>query len=110
MIYLFLTAILVALEFLYFYIANKFNIIDRPNERSSHSTIVLRGGGVIFVLGAWIWAAFFGLNYPWFLIAVTIVSALSFIDDIRSLPDSVRLVGQFIEMNYYAEEFFCKQI
>lgn len=98
--------LLVIAEIIYFYIADECNIIDKPNERSSHSTIVLRGGGVIFVLGAWIWAAFYGLNYPWFLIAVTIVSVLSFIDDIRSLPDSVRLVGQFIGMGLLILQLF----
>ena len=48
--------ILLALEVVYFHIADKCNIIDKPNERSSHSTIVLRGGGIIFMLGLWIWA------------------------------------------------------
>ena len=49
--------ILFILELLYFRIADKCNIIDKPNERSSHSTIVLRGGGIIFMLGLWIWVA-----------------------------------------------------
>ena len=90
--------ILLALELCYFKIADKFNIIDKPNERSSHSTIVLRGGGIIFLLGLWIWAAFFGFTSIWFLLAVTLIAGISFIDDIRSLPDSVRLVAQFIAM------------
>ena len=90
--------ILLALELLYFRIADKCNIIDKPNERSSHSTIVLRGGGIIFMLGLWIWTAFFGLGYPWFLAAVTLIAGVSFVDDIRSLPDSVRLVAQFVAM------------
>ena len=46
------------LELAYFRIADRFNIIDRPNERSSHSTVVLRGGGIIFLIGAWMWSAF----------------------------------------------------
>lgn len=87
--------ILLVLELAYFKIADKFNIIDKPNERSSHSTIVLRGGGVIFLLGVWVWAAFFGFQYPWFLLGLTLVAGVSFIDDIHSLPDSVRLVVQF---------------
>lgn len=106
MIYVIIATILLVVELVYFRIADKCNIIDKPNERSSHSTIVLRGGGVIFVLGAWIWAAFFDLSYPWFLIAVTIVSILSFIDDIHSLPDSVRLVGQFIGMGLLILQLF----
>ena len=50
MIYGLLFVLLVVAEFVYFKIADKFNIIDKPNERSSHSSIVLRGGGVIFSL------------------------------------------------------------
>ena len=90
--------ILLVLELVYFKIADQCNIIDKPNERSSHSTIVLRGGGIIFMLGLWIWAAFYGFGYPWFLAAVTLIAGVSFVDDIRSLPDSVRLVAQFVAM------------
>ena len=87
--------ILLVLELVYFKIADKFNIIDKPNERSSHSTIVLRGGGIIFLLGAWVWSFAFGFQFPWFLLGLTLVAGVSFIDDIHSLPDSVRLVVQF---------------
>lgn len=96
--YVIIAAMLLAAELLYFKIADKYNIIDKPNERSSHSTIVLRGGGIIFLIGAWIGGAFFGLLYPWFLLALTIVAGVSFIDDIHSLPDSLRLVCQFAAM------------
>ena len=48
--------ILIINEFVYFYIADKCNIIDKPNERSSHSSIVLRGGGVVFSLAIVVWA------------------------------------------------------
>ena len=98
--------LLMVAELIYFVVADKCNIIDKPNERSSHSTIVLRGGGVIFLLSAWVWVGIYGLNYPWFLIALTIVSVLSFIDDIHSLPDSVRLVGQFIGMGLLILQLF----
>lgn len=91
-------ALLLVLELIYFKIADRCNIIDKPNERSSHSTIVLRGGGIIFMLGLWIWSAFYGFGYPWFLAAVTLIAGVSFVDDIRSLPDSVRLVAQFVAM------------
>jgi UDP-N-acetylmuramyl pentapeptide phosphotransferase/UDP-N-acetylglucosamine-1-phosphate transferase len=46
----------------------------------------------------WIWTAFYGFVYPWFVWAVTVIAGISFIDDIRSLPDKVRLVGQFAAM------------
>ena len=96
--YVIIAVILLAAELIYFRIADRLNIIDKPNQRSSHSSIVLRGGGIIFVLGLWIWAAFFGFQNIWFLIAVTLVAGISFIDDIHSLPDSVRLVAQFAAM------------
>ena len=89
---------LLFLELMYFRIADKCNIIDKPNERSSHSSIVLRGGGIIFLIGMWVWSAFFGFQYPWFLAAVTLAAGISFVDDIRSLPDSVRLLVQFTSM------------
>ena len=36
--------ILLVLELCYFKVADHFNIIDKPNERSSHKSITLRGG------------------------------------------------------------------
>ncbi len=90
--------LLIALELIYFRIADRYNIIDKPNERSSHSSVVLRGGGIIFLLAAWIWSAFFGFYYPWFLAGLTIVCSISFWDDVHSLPDSVRLIAQFTAM------------
>ena len=104
--------LLLVAELVYFKIADKCNIIDKPNERSSHSTIVLRGGGIIFLLGLWIWSLFFGFQYPWFLAAVTLVAGVSFVDDIRSLPDSVRLVAQFAAMGlmFYQLGMFTTEI
>ena len=96
--YIIIAAILFAAELLYFQIADRFNIIDKPNERSSHTKIVLRGGGIIFTIGLWVWSAFFGFQYPWLLAAVTLAAGVSFVDDIHSLPDSVRLVAQFVAM------------
>lgn len=98
MIYVVIAAILMAAELLYFKIADRFNIIDRPNMRSSHTSITLRGGGVVFLFGAWVYAAFFGVTYPWFLTGLTLVGVVSFVDDVHSLPDSARLVVQFAAM------------
>lgn len=96
--YLFITIILLVAELVYFRIADRFNIIDKPNERSSHTKVVIRGGGVIFTSGLWVWSAFFGFQYPCLLVAVTLAAGISFVDDIHSLPDSVRLVVQFVAM------------
>ena len=97
-VYVIVGAVLLLSELLYFRVADHFNIIDRPNQRSSHTTIVLRGGGIVFLIGVWFWSIFFGFHYPLMLAAVTLAAGVSFIDDIRSLPDSVRLLVQFIAM------------
>lgn len=89
---------LILLELAYFRVAERFNIIDKPNLRSSHTSVVLRGGGIIFLLGVWLYAAFFGMSYPWFMLGVSLVGIVSFVDDIHSLPDSLRLVAQFAAM------------
>ena len=97
-IHIIITTLLLAVEQIYFRIADHFNIIDKPNQRSSHKSVALRGGGVIYVVGVWLYAAFFGYELWPFLIGVTLAAGISFVDDIHSLPDSVRLVVQFIAM------------
>lgn len=96
--YAIIFVVLIVLELIYFKIADKFNIIDKPNQRSSHTRIVLRGGGIIFTIALWIWSIWYGFQYPWMLAGVTLAAGVSFIDDIHSLPDSLRLVVQFAAM------------
>jgi UDP-N-acetylmuramyl pentapeptide phosphotransferase/UDP-N-acetylglucosamine-1-phosphate transferase len=97
-IYLIIAALLFAAELLYFRVADHFNIIDKPNARSSHTKVVLRGGGIIFLFGAWLWVAFFGLQYPWFMLGLTMIALVSFVDDVHSVPNWIRLVVQFTAM------------
>lgn len=104
LVYVIIAVLLLAAELLYFMIADRCNIIDKPNERSSHTKVVLRGGGVIFTIGLWVWSAFFGFQYPWLLAAVTLAAGVSFWDDVRSLPDSLRLVAQFVAMGMMSWE------
>ena len=66
--YLIIAAILVAAELCYFKIADHFNIIDKPNERSSHSTIVLRGGGIIFAISILVWMGLQMVHGEWFMV------------------------------------------
>lgn len=101
-IYIIILAILIILELVYFKIADKLNIIDKPNERSSHSTIVLRGGGIIFSLSMLIWIIMMAVqgndivSYLPYFCGLVLIAGISFWDDIHSLPDSVRLVIQFV--------------
>lgn len=100
--YLIIAIVLLVAELLYFKIADHFNIIDKPNERSSHSTIVLRGGGIIFTLSVIAWAVMMIgqgndiSSYIPFLVGLLMVAGVSFWDDVHSLPDSLRMVVQVI--------------
>lgn len=96
--YCIIAVLLVIAELVYFKIADHFNIIDKPNARSSHTKVVLRGGGIIFTIALWIWSFWYGFPEPWLLAAVTLAAGISFVDDIHSLPDSLRLVVQFATM------------
>lgn len=95
---LFILVLLAGIELFYFRIADRFNIIDKPNERSSHKRITLRGGGVIFLFGMWLYAAFYGFRYPWFLAGLTLIAAISFADDVRSVPNRIRIAVHFAAM------------
>lgn len=86
--YLIIAVILVAAELLYFRIADRCNIIDKPNERSSHTSIVLRGGGVIFSLSMIVWAMLMLVQgksiveYLPFLCGLILIAGVSFWDDV----------------------------
>uniref|UniRef100_UPI004029F0E4 MraY family glycosyltransferase n=1 Tax=Bacteroides cellulosilyticus TaxID=246787 RepID=UPI004029F0E4 len=98
MYYIIILVQLFVAELFYFRVADKCNIIDKPNERSSHSRITLRGGGIIFYFGA---LAYFLSNhweYPWFMLALTLITFISFVDDIRSTSQGLRLVFHFTAM------------
>lgn len=93
---------------IYFKIADKFNIIDKPNHRSAHTEITLRGGGIIF----WFVSLIYTIqNYKeaiYFFIGITIMSVISFWDDIKSLPNKMRLLAHFIAITiaFYSLNLF----
>ena len=91
-------ALLLVAEFVYFKIADKCNIIDKPNERSSHKNITLRGGGIIFYIAIVYFAMLFGFPYPWFLFGLTLITFISFIDDVIGLSSKVRILFHFSAM------------
>ena len=78
----------------YIYLAKKFNIIDKPNSRSSHSQITVRGGGIIFPIIALTWFIWSGFLYPMFFIGLLILSIVSFFDDIFQLSSRIRFIVQ----------------
>lgn len=94
--YILITIALFALILVYFKIADKYNIIDKPNHRSAHTEITLRGGGVIFWFASLLYfVQHFQENYLFF-IGITLVSLVSFWDDIQSLPNRIRLFTHFL--------------
>lgn len=94
--YLLITIILFILELCYFKVAIHFKIADKPNKRSSHDKAVIRGGGIILAISSIIWFFVYGLQYPYFIIGLIIVALLSFLDDLKSLPISIRLIAHIL--------------
>lgn len=94
-----------AAELLYFRIADRFNIIDKPNERSSHTSITLRGGGIIFPIVTLISYLFFKPETShWtqaicFLTGLLTISVISFWDDVSNLPNKVRILVHLIAVS-----------
>lgn len=97
-IYPILFVVLLLAELLYFRIADKFNIIDKPNERSSHTSITLRGGGIIFPISLVLYFLYTG-NYPWLVLGTVAIAAVSFIDDIKTLSGKVRILVHLIAVS-----------
>jgi len=96
--YIFIVVALFVFEILYFRVADKFNIIDKPNERSSHTHITLRGGGVVFYFGVFLFMVLQGWLYPAFFLGLSLISTVSFLDDIRPLSSRIRLPLHFVAM------------
>ncbi len=108
MYYIILSVLLFIALSIYIKIADKFNIIDKPNNRSSHSKITVRGGGIIFPVAVLIWFIWYGFHYPMFFAGLVMISLVSFIDDISPLSSKIRLTIQigsilflFSELGFY---------
>ena len=105
MMYFAVFLVLFVLELIYFKIADRFNIIDKPNHRSSHTQITLRGGGIIFpiafvlyfVLSAAYRKDYFMSDDYWsFGLGLFLLSTISFLDDILDLSSKLRLLFHFV--------------
>jgi UDP-N-acetylmuramyl pentapeptide phosphotransferase/UDP-N-acetylglucosamine-1-phosphate transferase len=83
---------------LYFKVADRFNIIDKPNERSSHTEVTLRGGGIIFWFSSLLYFVQNIENNYLFFTGITLVSVVSFWDDIQSLSNKIRISIHFLSI------------
>ena len=107
--YIIITSILFICMLIYFRIANKYNIIDKPNHRSSHTEITLRGGGVIYpiTLILFLFTHFFyqkniiyPFNYIIFSIGMLSICTISFLDDLKDLSNKIRLIFHFLSVTF----------
>lgn len=98
MAYILITISLFIIELVYFRLANHLNIIDKPNQRSSHTQIILRGGGVIFYIGMIFYFLIEGFQFPWFFMGLSIISIISFADDVHPQSFKLRLFVHFVSM------------
>ncbi len=95
--YLWLTMGLVGAQVLYLRVARQLGILDKPNERSSHTDLTtIRGGGVLFYVAALGAVVFGGFDGPYFFAGLTLVALVSFFDDLYTLPNRYRLGVQFV--------------
>ena len=80
----------------YCLLADKYSIIDKPNERSSHIKPTIRGGGIIFPIAWLVFSIYNEGIFPWFTLGLLIISVVSFIDDIKALPVRVRFFAHIV--------------
>ena len=108
MIFIIVVITLFTIEVVYFKIAEYYNIIDKPNSRSSHTETTIRGGGIIFWVSAFIYFIYFNYDYPYFFIGLSLVTFISFLDDIFTLSNRYRLPFQFMAIGLilYQLHFF----
>lgn len=97
-IYICLFAVFYFLEKGYIWYANKKGIKDNPEERSSHKNITVRGGGFLFYVAVLGYICYFGFPKLYFFVGLTIISLMSFVDDVYSLSPKTRLVCQMVAL------------
>ena len=93
-----LAIILFLIEYFFIQLAPKLNFFDLPNERSSHVKPTIRGGGIIFIFAALIFFIYNQYEYPYLVLALTLVGFISFLDDIKSVSNKIRFAFHLISM------------
>lgn len=98
MLYFYLFAAFFVIIILYFRVAGRYNIIDHPNERSSHAEVTIRGGGIIFLFAALAVL----ILYPAYWLAasgILVIGIISFLDDRLTLSNKLRLLFHLISVS-----------
>lgn len=97
---LFIIPLQIIIMLAYFPIARRLKLYDVPNERSSHSNIAFRGGGVIVPLSLVLYLIFFGNkgNDIYLILGVLLAATVSFYDDYKGANIFVRLMCHFVSV------------
>ena len=103
MLYVVLFIIFFFTSLAYIRIAKKFNIVDQPNHRSSHSEVTVRGGGIIFPIAVLLWWATNDFLNTWMVLGLVWIATVSFLDDMFTLSRMLRFGIQIIAltMSFY---------
>jgi UDP-N-acetylmuramyl pentapeptide phosphotransferase/UDP-N-acetylglucosamine-1-phosphate transferase len=94
--YILVIGLLIIASYVYLKLAIKFKIIDKPNQRSSHTKITVRGGGIVFTIAMILFSFLNDYQYPYLLLGVLLISIVSFLDDIFTLSSKIRFPFQFL--------------
>ncbi|AWV99855.1 MraY family glycosyltransferase [Arcticibacterium luteifluviistationis] len=100
MSYFFSFLAIVLSSYFYIQIAEKFNITDVPNERSSHREITVRGLGIVFVIPVILFFVQSGFSYPFFMFGFILAAGISIIDDIYTVSSKIRLFIQIASVGF----------
>jgi UDP-N-acetylmuramyl pentapeptide phosphotransferase/UDP-N-acetylglucosamine-1-phosphate transferase len=93
----FLLLLLVAL--IYLRLAIRFNIVDKPNFRSSHGITTVRGGGILFPFAVIFWWISSDFLHTWMVLGLIWISTISFLDDMYTLSRKLRFGVQFLALS-----------
>ncbi|HTK20137.1 MAG TPA: glycosyltransferase family 4 protein [Mucilaginibacter sp.] len=85
---------------LYFRIADYYNIVDHPNDRSSHSEVTIRGGGIIFLFAA-LATVIIHPDYWLPVVALFSIGVISFVDDRINLSSRLRILIHLFSVSLF---------
>lgn len=94
--YIVIIICLIICAILYIKVAQKYDIVDNPNFRSSHTIPTVRGGGILFYIAVLIFFTISNFQYPYFVLGLSVIALVSFIDDVKTLSAKIRLPFQFL--------------
>lgn len=99
MLYLLYVPVLTIFLLFYFRLAVQYKIIDKPNQRSSHSRITIRGAGIIFPIALFLQFLISGFQYPLFSLGLMLISLISFYDDLHPISNKIRILTHLIAVS-----------